>query len=322
MNHSRLFKPSVRLAMALLAVVCLRGQGAEVRHRILAADYSTKRMAIVDAGGNIEWETSIRDIHDMHVLPNGNILCQLGWTRVVEISPDKEIVWSYDSSKSNGNEGKRVEVHAFQPLADGRIMIVESGPGRILEIDRKGKIHREIALKRNSPSAHSDTRMARKTDAGTYLVCQESDGAVREYNASGSVIWDYPVPLFGREPKPGHGPEAFGNSVFGAIRLDNGNTLIATGNGHSLIEVTPSKEIVWAIHQDDLPGIRLAWVTTVAQMPNGNIVFGNCHAGPDNPQIIEVTRDKKVVWTFKDFEHFGNALPVSLVLDVGGRIIR
>ena len=145
---------------------------------------------------------------------------------------------------------------------------------------------------------------------------------MREYNASGSVIWDYPVPLFGREPKPGHGPEAFGNSVFGAIRLDNGNTLIATGNGHSLIEVTPSKEIVWAIHQDDLPGIRLAWVTTVAQMPNGNIVFGNCHAGPDNPQIIEVTRDKKVVWTFKDFEHFGNALPVSLVLDVGGRIIR
>ncbi|MGV3723509.1 MAG: hypothetical protein ACO1SX_21650 [Actinomycetota bacterium] len=30
-------------------------------------------------------------------------------------------------------------------------------------------------------------------------------------------------------------------------------------------------------------------------------VFGNSHAGPDNPQLIEVTRDKKVVGTLKSF---------------------
>ena len=57
--------------------------------------------------------------------------------------------------------------------------------------------------------------------------------------------------------KGGHGPEAFGNSVYGAVRLKNGNTLIATGNGHSVLEVTPDKKIAWAIHQKDLPGITL-----------------------------------------------------------------
>ena len=42
-------------------------------------------------------------------------------------------------------------------------------------------------------------------------------------------------------------------------------------------------------------------MTTLHVLPNGNLIVGNCHAGPDNPQLFEVTRDKKVVWTFKDF---------------------
>ena len=54
----------------------------------------------------------------------------------------------------------------------------------------------------------------------------------------------------------------------------------------------------------------------------GNIIVGNCHAGPANPQIIEVTRDKKVVWTFKDFDNFGNALANSQVIGIEGKVVR
>lgn len=309
-------------AAAILIGAINNVNAADIKHKVLAADYSKKRMAIVSERGSIEWEYPVRDIHDLHMLPNGNILCQDGWTRVIEVNSAKEIVWSYDSSTKNGNAGKRVEVHAFQRLENGLTMIVESGPGRILEVDREGQVQKEIPLKRDHPSAHSDTRMARKTKSGTYLVCQERDGFVREYDSDGNVIWEFEVPLFGKERKGGHGVEAFGNNVYGAIRLENGNTLIGTGNGHSILEVTSEKEIVWSIHQNDLPGIQLAWVTTIAQLPNGNIVFGNCHAGPENPQIVEVTRDKKVVWTFKDFEQFGNALPVSQILGVKGKVIR
>jgi hypothetical protein len=53
----------------------------------------------------------------------------------------------------------------------------------------------------------------------------------------------------------------------------------------------------------------------LALLPNGNLVVGNCHAGPDNPQIIEVTRDKRVVWTFHNYTTFGNDLATALVLD-------
>jgi hypothetical protein len=164
-------------------------------------------------------------------------------------------------------------------------------------------------------SAHSDTRNARKTAAGTYLVAHEKDGVIREYDADGKVIWEFDVPLFDKPKKGGHGPEAFGDQAYSAVRLANGNTLVGTGNGHSVLEVTPEKEIVWKIEQHDLPDITLAWVTQVSRLPNGNTLLVNCHAGPDNPQIIEVTPEKHVVWTFKDFTTFGNSLPVAVVLD-------
>ena len=101
--------------------------------------------------------------------------------------------------------------------------------------------------------------------------------------------------------------------MYSAVRLENGNTLIGTGNGHSVLEVTPAKEIIWKIDQHDLPGITLAWVTQVRRLGNGNTLLVNCHAGPENPQIIEVTPTKEVVWTFRDVEIFGNALPVAVV---------
>jgi len=287
--------------------------------RVLAADYSTKRIAIVDGRGEVEWEHPIDDIHDLQFLPDGHVLFQTSMTHLLEVDPATDkTVWEYDAQASNGNAGKKLQVHSFQRLPDGNTMIAESGVGRIIEVDRSGKLVRQIKLKvaRNDP--HRDTRLVRKLDNGHYLVAHEAEGAVREYDGDGNVVWDYPVPMFGHEPKGGHGPEAYGNSVFAALRLPSGNTLVATGNGHAVLEVTPDKKIVWEVHQDDLPGIKLAWVTTLQALPNGNVILGNCHAGKDNPQVVEVDRDKRVVWTFKDMKHFGDATSNSQVLGVGG----
>lgn len=307
--------PRVYLLFALLPALALQAEQTGPHHRLLVADDSVRRMGIVGPDGALEWELPIEAIHDAQVLPNGNILTQLGWRRIVEVAPDKQVVWEYDSGKMNGNAGKPVEVHAFQRLDNGLTMIAESGPGRIIEVDREGKIHHEIKLKVDHPSSHSETRLVRKITNGNYLVAQESDGFVREYNPAGEIIWEYEVPLFGKERKGGHGPEAFGNAVFSALRLESGNTLIASGNGHSILEVTPEKQIVWKIEQHDLPGITLAWTTRLERLPNGNTRFGNCHAGPNNPQFIEVTPDKKVVWTFRDFKNFGNSTPIQMVID-------
>jgi hypothetical protein len=230
-------------------------------------------------------------------------------------------VWEYDAAKMNGNAGKVVEVHAFQRLENGLTMIAESGPSRIIEVDASGKIQHEIPLQVKKKHPHTDTRLVRKTKSGTYLVCHEGDGIVREYNAAGKIVWEYEVPLFDQQPRGGHGPEAWGNKCFSALRLENGNTLIGTGNGHSVLEVTPQKEIVWQLHQKEIPGVQLAWVTTLQMLPNGNIVIGNCHAGDANPQVIEVSREKKLIWKFHDFERFGNSFTNTQVLSVNGKAL-
>lgn len=259
--------------------------------KILAGDYRKKRVAIVNAKNKVVWEHPIQAIHDAHLLDNGNILFQTSFRNVMEMTPKGEIVWKYEVERPN-------EIHAFQRLDDGITMVAESGTARIIELDAKNKVVKEIKLKVNNPHPHRDTRLVRKLKNGHYLAAQEGDAAVREYDENGKVVWDYNA----------------GVKVYSAIRLDNGNTLIGTGDGHRVIEVTPKKEIVWSVEEDELPGIKLVWVTMVDRMKNGNTLIVNCHAGPENPQMIEVTPKKKVVWTFLDFKRFGNALPVGVVL--------
>ncbi len=293
---------------------------ASAQHEVLLQ--GKNKLAIVGPQGKIKWQMPWGGIHDIHVLPGGNILTLRNNREVVEIDrKTKEVVWSYNSAQSNGNQGKRIEVHAALPLENGNVMIAESGAGRIIEINRKGEIQKTVKLKIDNPHPHRDTRLVRKLAGGHYLVCHEGDGAVREYNAAGEVVWDYEVPMFGREPKGGHGVEAFGNQAFCALRLKNGNTLIATGNGHSVLEVTPAKKIVWKLEQNDLPGITFAWVTTLEVLPGGNYVIGNCHAGPGNPLLVEIEpKTKKVVWQFDRFATFGNAVSNSQLLDVKNSI--
>lgn len=307
--------------MRALLLLLLLAPSAAAQHRL--AVQGNGKLAIVDAAGAIEWERDWGGIHDIHVLESGNLMVQQGAAKVVEIDvATKEVVWTYDAAVRNGNEGKPVEVHAFQPLADGRVMIAESGPARILEVNRAGEVLHEIPLKVEHPHPHMDTRLARKLASGNYLVCHEGDGVVREYaGRTGEVVWEYPVPMFGREPAGGHGPEAFGNKCFGAVRLASGNTLVATGNGHSVLEVDPAGEIVWKLEQDDLPNIRLAWVTTIEVLPNGHYVIGNCHAGPGQPLLVEIVpKTKEVVWTFDQYDVFGNSVPNTVLLDVEGAI--
>ena len=302
--------------VALVPLIASSGWGADVsspRHAVIAADKD--RLVTFDKTGNVVWQLDdVGPVHRIQPLDNGNILTQDGWTKLIEVTPDKE---SSGPTMQRHKTELTVEPSKSMPLGglpNGRTMVVENGNGRIIEIDRDGTIQHQLPYQVSKLNPHRDVRQAHKLPDGNYLLCHEMDGRVVEYAPDGEIVWSYDVPLFDKPRADGHGAEAWGNQVFNALRLPNGNTLISTGNGHSVIEVTPDKEIVWSVHQHDLDGITLAWTTSLEVLPNGNIVIGNCHAGPNNPQLIEVTRDKQVVWTFHDFDLLGDSTAASATL--------
>lgn len=271
---------------------------------LASASYGKNIVAICDADGKILWshptggpKTGHAGHHDIQFLDNGNVLFHDTWTTIIEMTLDKKVVWTYDSGAMNGNKGKRVDVHAFRRLPNGRTMIAESGVGRIIEVDKDGKIHAEVKL---GGDGRQNTRMVRKLDHGNYLVCAENPGVVTEYNARSEVVWEYPIKT----------------RVYGAIRLRNGNTLIASGGGAGVVEVTQDRKVVWEI-KDSVPNseITLKWTTFLTELDNGNFIVGNCHAGEKNPQVFEITRDKKVAWQFNQYETFGNGLACSQILN-------
>lgn len=321
--HVRTVTGTAVLAVCAIAAGCFAlassfaaEPAARTAYRVLAQD--SGRVAIVNAQGSVEWEIACKhNSHDIACLPNGNLLLHTGPAKIEELTPDKKVVWSYAAQPRQGYSG-RVEIHAFQRLPDGQTLVAESGNRRLVEVDSAGKITHEVPLTVEHPDPHRDTRLARKLASGNYLVCHEGDGTVREYDRSGKVVWSHKLDLAGRPRSPGHGPEGHGTECFAALRLASGNTLIACGNGNRVIEVTPEGKTVWSIEQKELPGITLAWVTTLEVLKNGNLIFGNTHAGEGNPQLIEVTRDKKVVWTFQNFKTFGNSLAAAQVLDLEG----
>ncbi len=269
-------------------------------HRFFAADYDKHIMAIVGADGKIEWSKRMDGgTHDAWLMPDGKILWTPSGDKVFETDPKtNEQVLIYDAKK-NGNEQADVQLHSIQPGTDGSVVVFESGPKRVIEVDRTGKILKEVKLPIDKGDPHHHMRNARKLDNGNYLLCLSADSKIVEVDPTGKSVWEF----------------ATKGEAYSAIRLKNGNTLIGGGFAHRVVEVDKEGKEVWSIGETDLPNIKLAYVAQVQRLANGNTIIVNCHAGPENPQIIEVTPEKKVVWTYRDFQNFGNALPVAFVLD-------
>ena len=275
---------------------------ARADHPFLCADAYAGKVCVVSAEGKVEWEYACKHPQDCWRLPNGNYLfCHSGGA--LEMTPDKKTVWEYKAPE-------KTEVHACQPLPDGRVLVVECGTSRIVEVDRTGKIAKEIKL--TPPSAkvglHDQYRGVRKTQAGHYLVCRKGEHLVEELDADGKSLRQIKVP----------------GDVHEVVPLADGHLLITCGDGHKVIELDASEKVVWELNENDLPGHPLRLMAGCQRLPNGNTVFcnylGHGHLG-EQPHVFEITRDKKVVWQFADHKQFKVVNQIQL-LDVPGDVTR
>lgn len=267
-------------------------------HPFVCTDYSQGKVFIVSADGKVEWEYPAPSANDLWLLPNGHLLFNTGHG-VKEVTREKKVVFDYQSPS---------EIYACQRLADGNTFIGECNAGRLLEVAPDGAIVKEIRLlPAGKDGGHAYMRNARRLANGHYLVTHYADQAVREYDPQGKIARE--IPALG-------GPHS-------AVRLANGNTLISCGDapgGSRVFEVDPAGKTVWQVQSSDLPGITLYFMAGFQRLPNGNTVMSNWLGHGQfgkAPHLIEVTPDKKVVWTFSDHKTMRTISSIVL-LDIPG----
>jgi hypothetical protein len=267
----------------------------------LCCDYNGDKVAIVSAEGKIEWEFTAKHPQDCWLLPNGNYLIAYV-AGAQELTPAKEVVWEYKAPEGT-------EVDGCQPLPDGNVLVVECGSSRIVEVDRAGKIAKEIKLE-TSPDIklHNQFRGTRKTREGHYLVCFKGEGKVVELDGDGKVLRKIQVPGDPHEVVP----------------LPEGHLLITCGDGHKVIEIDAQEKVVWELNETDLPGNPLRLMAGCQRLPDGHTIFcnylGHGHLG-QQPQFFEITPDKQVVWQFEDHANFKTINQIQ-VLDVKGDVTK
>ena len=275
-----------------------QGQG----HHFACTDYTQGKVFIVSPAGKVEWEYPAPSSNDLWVLPNGNLLLNTGYG-VQEVTREKKMIFNYQSKS---------EIYACQRLANGNTFIGECNTGRLLEVDPFGKIVKEVRLLPDGKDGgHLYMRNARRLANGNYLVTHYGEQVVREYDPQGKVVME--IPALG-------GPHS-------VIRLPNGNTLVSCGDGKGgsrVFEVAKSGQTVWQVRGDELPGVSLKFMAGLQRLPNGHTVMANWLGHGQfgkAPHLIEVTPDKKVVWTFADHQTMKTISSVQL-LDVPGDVIQ
>jgi hypothetical protein len=237
---------------------------------------------LLDDAGKAVW-TYPHATRDGWVLPDGHLLLAVSKNNdfpggaAVEVTREGKTLFTYKGTQS--------EVNTVQALGSDRFLVTEAGDKpRVLEVDRAGKILVETPIQAQTKDHHLQTRMTRKLSNGNYLVPQLLDRVVREYTPEGKIAWEVKTP----------------NMPFTAIRLKDGHTVIACTHGDLVIEVDGDGKTVWQVTNDDLTGRPIKDACGAQRLPNGNTVIASYANGPGAVKLTEVTRDKKIVWTYTD----------------------
>jgi len=198
---------------------------------ILITDTSNDVVIQIDRARQIVWSSddwgggtgNLSDGSHLHYpnnaeeLENGNLLLtDRNNDRVLEVTPDGRVVWTYD---------KLVRPHNGHRLPNGNTLISDSEQNTIIEVNPDG----ETVWSFGGGPALNWPRNGERLPNGNTLVTDSRGGRVIEVDPAGRTVWHYTQLAL----------------PFEAHRLAGGNTLIADNNRRRVIEVSPDGRIVW-----------------------------------------------------------------------------
>lgn len=253
------------------------GGAAIAETQIYVADHETRKVVKIKEDGTLLWDATNNNGHDVQLLPNGNLLIINGRT-VQEVAPDKSVVWEVGRPI--------VEVaESAQRLPNGNTVIADNGRHCVIEINPKKEVIWRYDVANTNQRPTPTMRQVRRLPNGNTLICASTEDKVLEVTPDKQVVWSYALPF-----------------PYLATRLENGHTLISSGDGYGskagffVVEVDEKGEVVWKYGGEGSPADQhLNWPSGFVRKANGNLLISIARDGV----IREVSPDKKTVRTIR-----------------------
>lgn len=260
------------------------------------------KVAVINRDGDILWSYKVpgADCNDAEVTNNGNVLLAYKYGAML-VDSTKNILW--DIKVNYPDE----EMYTATQMEDGHFLLACCGnPSRIMEVDTDGKVLKELKYDTGLKEVHGQFRQIVKTEGGTYIIPIMSKGVIREMTDCGNLVREIEV----------------GGTPFQVSVLNNGNWLVAGGDGSMIVEVSPRDgKKVRIIDNDNFKECRLKFVAECTALDNGNILVANWDGHHMNeeksPAIIEISPDNKLVWSLGTDSKIYRISTLSLINDMG-----
>ena len=255
-------------------------------NKIVIIDKETKQ---------IEWTHELEDgeeCNSVEYTPNGNILYSYSGGAKL-ITKDHKVLW--DIPAPDGSEMQTATV-----MDDGNYLLASCGnPATILEVNRKGEVLSETKYDTGVDHPHAQFRQVRKNHRGNYIIPVFATSDLREVSPEGNLIKSVEV----------------GGTPFTTLFLPNGNYLVSCGDGHYFAEVDFNRgEILYK--KDNVEGIPLSLVAGLLLSENDNLYIANWQGhnkdAEGQPQLVELDKNNRIVWSLNDNGTFKFVSAVSL----------
>lgn len=213
------------------------------------------------------------------------------------ISLDHTVIWDFPTAENT-------ELQCAVVLPDGGYLLGICGtPSKIIELNKEGKVRKEITFDTKIAKPHSQFRIITKAKNGNYIVPLFGAHAVLELDKDGKEVNRY---------------ESVGNP-FSVVELKNKDLLLSCGDAHQFETINRKTGVSYDhVKENDIKGTKLLFVAQITLLPNGNKLLCNWgghvkDASVDEPQLFEINNDLQIVWSLHDKINFGRISSVKLI---------
>lgn len=262
--------------VALLTCVQLSAQD-----KFLVGGSGNKSVSIVTRDGQVEWSYDIpegSECNSVVYTKDGDVLFSYKYGAKL-VSLEGDVIFDYQTEKG-------VELQSVSPIKGGYLFGICGNPMRIVEVNKKGEVKREITYDNCIENPHSQFRQIRKSRRGTYLVPLLATNKILELDKRGELL----------------GEISLEHGAFSLVQSKRGDIFAACGHSGYIYKVDGKSGELSAIstQQELSASVVIQFGAEIAILKNENLLLANWlgHKGDlSQPILIELNEQGEVIWT-------------------------